>query len=162
MLAWAGSRSSKISTPCIRDPGGMWACSRSACSASSGAASTSISRGSPGAVTFSRRAAQGSVGPCARVLITTMMNTMSNSRVAPGTWAFMGIVASTTGTAPRSPAQDKKACGRQGTRNGSVAAITAAGRATSTSTDPTMMAGMIWAGSRTGEASSPSITNRPI
>ena len=66
MLAWAGSRSSKISTPCSRDPGGIWTCSRSACSASSGAASTSTSSGSAGAVTFSRRAAHGSVGPCSR------------------------------------------------------------------------------------------------
>ena len=52
-LAWAGSRNSKISTPCSRDPGGIWACSRSACSASSGAASTSRSSGSAGALTFS-------------------------------------------------------------------------------------------------------------
>ena len=35
--------------------GGIWACSRSACSASSGAASTSMSGGSAGAVTFSCR-----------------------------------------------------------------------------------------------------------
>ena len=91
-----------------------------------------------------------------------MMNTMSNRRVAPGTRAFMGIVASTIGTAPRSPAQDKKPCWRQGIRSGSVATATAAGRAASTSTDPTAIAGMICAGSRAGEASSPSITNRPI
>ena len=65
-LAWAGGRSSKISIPCSRDLDGTWVCSRSACSASSGA--TFTSSGSAGAVTFSRRAAHGSAGPCAGVL----------------------------------------------------------------------------------------------
>jgi len=74
MLAWAGSRSPEISTPCSRDPGGICAWSRPACSASSGAASTSISSGSAGAVTRSRRAAHGRVVPCSKVLITTTMN----------------------------------------------------------------------------------------
>src|SRR6266487_4953633 len=104
--------------------------------ASSGAASTSISRGSAGVITFNRRAAHGSVGPCSRVNTTTTTNTMSNSLVAPGRRALMGIVASTIGTAPRSPAQDRKACWRQGTRSGRVETITARGRAMSTRTDP--------------------------
>ena len=61
-----GGGNSKISIPCSRDPDGIWVCSRSACSAASGA--TFTSSGSAGAVTFSRRAAHGSAGPCAGVL----------------------------------------------------------------------------------------------
>ena len=38
--------------------------------------------------------------------------------VAPGVPAVRGIVVSTIGTAPRSPDQDRKACSRQGSRNG--------------------------------------------
>ncbi len=130
--------------------------------ASSGAASTSISRGSAGVITFSRRAAHGSVGPCTRVNTTTTTNTRSNSLVAPGNRALTGIVASTIGTAPRSPAQDRKACWRQGTRSGRVETITARGRAMSTRTDPATRAGTTAPGSRLGEASSPSMTNSPI
>ena len=98
-------------------------------SASSGAASTSMSSGSAGAVTFSCRAAHGSVVPCIAVLITTVMNTMSNTLVAPGTRAFIGMVASTIGAAPRSPAQERNPCCRQGTRTGNVQTSTAAGAA---------------------------------
>ncbi len=120
------------------------------------------SSGSPGAITCSKRATHGSVGPWSKVLITTTMNTMSNRRVAPGRRAFIGMVASTIGTAPRRPAQDKNACSRQGKRSGSVETTTARGRAMRTRMVPTTRAGRIWAGSRAGEASSPSMTNNPI
>ena len=75
---------------------------------------------------------------------------------------LIGIVASTIGTAPRSPAQDTNACCRHGSRSGVVATSTAAGRAMATSTSPVTTPGRIWAGSRAGEASSPSMTNSPI
>ncbi len=121
-----------------------------------------ISMGSTGVITPSRRAAHGRVGPWASVNTPTTMKTRSNRRAEPGTRALTGMVASTIGTAPRSPAQDKNACCRQPSRSGSVAASTAAGRARNTSTSPTTMAGRTWAGSRAGEASRPSMTNSPI
>jgi hypothetical protein len=120
------------------------------------------STGSAGAITPSRLATHGSVGPCISVNTPATMKTTSNSAAECGTWALTGMVASTIGTAPRRPAQDRNARSRPGSRNGSVAASTAAGRARNTRTRPTAMAGRIWAGSRAGEASKPSMTNSPI
>jgi hypothetical protein len=94
--------------------------------------------------------------------MTTTTNTTSNSRTAPGTRAFIGIVARTIGTAPRSPAQVRKARYRHGIRSRTVDTSTAAGRAMATSTHPVTRAGMISPGSRAGLASKPSKTNSPI
>ena len=57
-----GSRSSATSTPCISDFGEIVTISRSAAIRSSGAASTSRSRGSLRRATLSTRATSGSVG----------------------------------------------------------------------------------------------------
>ena len=57
-----------------------------------------------------------------------------------------GIIASTIGTAPRSPDQDRNACSRQGSRNGSAAATTEIGRATSSTISPITMPGSSAAG----------------
>ena len=46
--------------------------------------------------------------------MTTITKTMSKSRSAPATPSASGIVASTIGTAPRSPAQDRNARSRHG------------------------------------------------
>ncbi len=56
------------------------------------------------------------------------------------------------GTAPRRPDQDRNACSRQGTRNGSAAAITDRGRAASSSTAPATSAGTTAFTSRGGDA----------
>ena len=80
----------------------------SAATRSSGATSRSSDRGSSCRVTPSRRATHGRVGPVSTVEITTITNTMSKSRSASVTPSANGIVASTIGTAPRSPAQETK------------------------------------------------------
>ena len=72
------------------------------------------------------------------------------------------MVASTTGTAPRSPAQDRKSCSRRFTRNGSAEIATDNGRASSSSASPVITAGSTAASSRLGDTSRPSSTNRPI
>ncbi len=66
------------------------------------------------------------------------------------------------GTAPRSPAHDRNAWSRHGTRNHTRDDTTDNGRASSTSTAVTASAGSTTSGSRDGVTSSPSSTNRPI
>lgn len=110
----------------------------------------------------SARATGGRVGACSRVKTTTITKTSANSRSAPGTPSDSGTVANTTGTAPRSPAQDRKIRSLRETPKPSVEAHTDSGRATSTSTDPATSAGITWAGRSDGSATSPSITNSPI
>ena len=63
-------------------------------------------RGSAGSrVVTPRRSASGSNdAPCSTVEISTAKNTTLNSSLLPSTPAMTGNVASTTGTAPRSPA----------------------------------------------------------
>ncbi len=73
------------------------------------------------------------------------------------------MVAKTIGTAPRSPAQDRNDSSRHGI--GCTAALTSteSGRATKVSTSPATSASpTVSQVSRSGESSSPSITNRPI
>ena len=65
-------------------------------------------------MTRSRLATVGRVGPVSSVEITTITNTMSKSRSASVTSSASGIVASTIGTAPRSPAHDTNAISRHG------------------------------------------------
>ena len=163
-----GSRSSKISTPCSREPGGTPTWISSALSSSSGAASTSRSRASPGAATRSTRATNGSVGPCTRVKTITMTKTSLKIVFAPGTAAAQGMVASTMGTAPRSPAQERNACSRQvrvpirQTLASAAETTTEAGRATRISAKPATSPGSIADGSSDGRANMPSITKSPI
>lgn len=61
-----------------------------------------------------------------------------------------GTVARTIVTAPRSPAQERKAWCRQGRRNGPTETITDNGRATRSSTAPTTSAGMTCCPNRAG------------
>ena len=75
------------------------------------------------------------------VKMTTSTKTRSKSQSTPGVPAVSGTVASTTGTAPRSPAHDRNACSRHGTRNGVIDTSTDSGRASSSSTSPTPRAG---------------------
>ena len=158
----AGSRSSEISTPCRREPGGTVSVSSSAPSLSSGAASTWTSRAWSGCVTPSSRAAAGRLGPWTRVNTTTSTNTTCSRSSAPSTPETMGNVASTIGTAPRSPAQDRKSCSRRGTRNHGRHASTETGRATSSSTRPATTPATTASGNWPGSTSRPSITNSPI
>ena len=81
---------------------------------------------------------------------TTSTKTVSNTLAAPGTRAVSGKVASTIGTAPRSPAQEMKNCWLSGKRNQTRLARTDSGRATSSSTPPVSRAGASASGSRAG------------
>ncbi len=72
------------------------------------------------------------------------------------------MVANTIGTAPRSPAHDRNACSRQGTRNGVVASATAMGRAIRSATSPASRPGTIACPSLSGDANSPNSTKTPI
>ena len=100
------------------------------------------SRGArPPTTPSSRRDHDGSVVPCSRVSTTTSTNTASTSRCAFGAPSCSAMRASTIGTAPRRPDQDRNACSRHGTRNGSAAAITESGRAASSSTTPAIERG---------------------
>ena len=75
----------------------------------------------------------------------------------------MGIVARMIGTAPRRPAHDRNTWCRHGVRNQTVLTNTASGRATRVRNRP--MTTPCSTGTqvrRSGLASSPSMTNRPI
>ena len=74
----------------------------------------------------------------------------------------MGMVARMMGTAPRSPAQDIRACSCQGTRNGDRQSTTLSGLATMVSTSPMTSAGTMSSPSSCGVTSRPSRTNMPI
>ena len=90
----------------------------------------------------SRRATQGSDVPCTSVKTTTSTKTVSKMTVARRRRsAVSGNVASTMGTAPRSPAHEMKACCGHGMRNQTRLATTDSGRATSSSAPPTTSAG---------------------
>ena len=74
-----------------------------------------------------------------------------------------GIVARTIGTAPRSPAHERKASSRQCIGWTSAATATERGRASRVSPSPATMAMLTVSRSiRLGETSRPSITNSPI
>ena len=75
------------------------------------------------------RASAGSVGACTRVKITTSTKTSSKIHSTSGARSITGTVARTTGTAPRKPAQDKKACSRRLKPNQDTDASTDSGRA---------------------------------
>ena len=73
-----------------------------------------------------------------------------------------GIVASTIGTAPRSPAQDRNACSRQRhPEPGRATTSTDSGRASSSSTAPTTSAGSSAAASRLGLSQQPEQHEQP-
>ena len=158
-----GSRSSPTSTPCISDRGLIVTWSRSAATRSSGAASTSRSRGSERRATRSTRAAHGNVGPVSSVNTTTITKTRSKSRSLPSIPSASGIVVSTIGTAPRSPAQDRKASSRHGIGCTTALTATEIGRATRVRTSPAASARpTVDRVIRPGESSRPSMTNSPI
>ena len=114
-----GSRSSSMCTPASCEPAGISSCSRSAphplqrCGLDPQLGRLRRAR-SPAAAARPAAACR----PARSVKTTTSTNTTSKSRVAPVTPAESGIVASTIGTAPRSPAHDRKAWSRQPIRNG--------------------------------------------
>ena len=153
-------------TPRRRQPGPSptCTCSRSASSrVQRGRLDVEVTAPVAGRVTPSRRATQGRVGACTSVKTTTSTKTRSKSCRCPGRPAVSGTVARTIGTAPRSPAQDRNACSRHGTRNGSQRhehrqrpgdqqQHQADARAPAGSATP----------ARDGVASRPSRTNRPI
>ncbi len=82
----------------------------------------------------------------------TSTNTASTRLRAPSTPWINGINANTIGTAPRSPDQERNACSRHGTLNGSEASTTDSGRATNVSTTPAISAGTSAFSNRPGEA----------
>ena len=161
-LAPGGRRSSNTSTPCSRDAGPTVTCRTSAPSSSSGVDSTWRSSARSVSVTPSLRATQGRVGPWTSVKITTRTKTRSKSHPTSGVSAVIGTVASTTGTPPRNPAQDRNAWSRHGTLNGVNDSITDSGLATRSSTRPIKMAGTMWAARLAGEAKRPNRTNSQI
>ena len=88
---------------------------------------------------------------------------MSNSSSPPGTFSASGMVVSTMGTAPRSPAHDTNTCSRTDIRCAHEQASTDSGRATNVSSRPASAAITTCSSEmRPGETSSPSITNSPI
>ena len=108
------------------------------------------------------RATHGRVGAWTRVKTTTRTKTSSNIHVVPAAPAVTGTVASTTGTAPRSPAHERNAWVRHGIRNGVHETTTDSGRASSSRAAPMTRAGTSWSANPLGDASSPSSTNSPI
>ena len=129
---------------------------------SSGVVSTSRSTERTDSASPSRRATQGRVGAWTRVKMMTRTKTRLKMRAALAVPSVAGTVASTIGTAPRRPAQDRKAWSRSGIRNGVSETSTDSGRATSSRTSPMRRAGPICSGSSVGEASRPSMMNSPI
>ena len=88
---------------------------------------------------------------------------MSKSRSAPSTPSASGMVVSTIGTAPRSPAQEMNVSSRHGIGWAIELTSTDSGRATSVRIRPvTMPRPTISSVIRPGESSRPSITNSPI
>ena len=88
---------------------------------------------------------------------------MSKSCSESSTPSASGMVASTIGTAPRSPAQEMNASSRSGIGWTIALTSTESGRATRVSTRPATTAyPMVSRSIRPGESSSPSITNSPI
>ena len=126
-FAPAGSRSSNSSTPCSWDARpDLHLQHVRAHLLQRGGLDVDVD-GERGSASPSRRATQGRVGACTMVKITTSTKTRSKSQSTPGVPAVRGTVASTTGTAPRSPAQDRNACSRHGTRNGVIDTSTDSG-----------------------------------
>src|SRR6476469_8073035 len=112
-----GRRSSKTATPCSRDSAPTVTWMTSAPISMSEVDSRSTSTECTCSVSPSRLATQGRVGPWTTVKTTTSMKTRSKIHSVSGVPTTSGTVASTTGTAPRSPAHDRKTWSRQGTLN---------------------------------------------
>ena len=85
-------------------------------------------------VTPSRRATASIVEPCRTVESSTAKNTMLKNSSDWGTSAITGKIASTTGTAPRRPAQPSSPFSRASRPLPHVVASIATGRATKTTT----------------------------
>ncbi len=92
----------------------------------------------------SDRATQARLGPCTSVNTHDEHEDDVEHRWLCGHALDTGNVASTMGTRPRSPAQDRNTCSRHGSRNGQSEQTTDSGRATSSRTNPTTRAGSTW------------------
>ena len=86
---------------------------------------------------------------------------MLNSSRLPGTSASTGNVASTTGTAPRSPAQPSTSRSRLPKLANSVAGKTASGRATAAATSASTVPSTAMSSSWCGNTSRPRVRNIP-
>ena len=158
-----GSRSSRTVTPDSLDPSGTSACRRSAAISSRGATSIVTSLAICGSTTPRSFAAPGKVGPWIQVKTTTSTRMTSKNLSARSMWDAIGIVAKMIGTAPRRPAQDRKNRSLRRNPNHVVQARTAKGRATKVNSRPAATPEPTEAQvRRSGLASRPSMTNKPI
>ena len=113
-------------------------------------------------VTPTARAKGSKLTPWTSVEMTTAKKTMLKNSVLCGTWAITGKVASTTGTAPRRPAQPSTRRSTAEKRSNAVATNTATGRATKSSTSASAVPSSATSGRSLGNTSRPSTTNRLI
>ncbi len=119
-----------------------------------------IRAGSPD-VTPSQRATGSIVVPCRIVERTTAKNTMLKYSSERGTPSRIGNVASTTGTAPRRPAQPMSACSRRLNRAPTSEITVASGRLTKTTSSASSVPFQATSGSSDGKTSRPSVRNMP-
>ena len=123
-------------------------------------------RGSAGSlvVTPSLPASHSTVEPCSSVEITTAKNTMLKKSCArpSGTFSITANVASTTGTAPRSPAHPSTMRSRALKSSNAVATATDSGRATNTRTSVSTVPSTHTSPSALGKTSRPRARNIAI
>jgi hypothetical protein len=121
-------------------------------------------RGRAGSVVVTpRRLASGSkVVPCRIVEITTAKKTMLKKVLDPSTSSITGKVASTTGTAPRRPAQPSTTRSAIEKRSNAVLTKVATGRATNTSTSASAVPLTATSPRSLGKTSRPSARNMEI
>ena len=110
-------------------------------------------------VTFSRAASASNVVPCTTVDTSTAKKTMLKNSTLPAMPAVIGNVASTTGTAPRRPAQPRTTRSATPKPIPSVDANTPSGRATTTTMTASTVPLSITSGRSDGNTSSPSARN---
>ena len=94
--------------------------------------------------------------------MTTAKKTMLKNVLDSSTWSSTGKVASTTGTAPRSPAQPSTTRSAVVKRSKAVLTKAATGRATNTSTSASAVPLIATSPSSLGNTSSPSARNIAI
>ncbi len=110
-------------------------------------------------MTFSRRASASNVVPCTTVEMSTAKKTMLKKSPLSVTSAITGNVASTTGTAPRRPAQPSTTRSATPKPIRGVETNTASGRATTVTTKASTVPSTTNSPSCAGFTSSPSARN---
>jgi hypothetical protein len=110
-------------------------------------------------VTFRKRASGSKVVPWSNVESSTAKKTMSKKRTLSGICSITGKVASTTGTAPRSPAQPMIRRSRAVNFANVVASAEPSGRATTATTSASTVPSTATSPSSDGNTSRPSVKN---